>query len=149
MSDDPEHTIYIDAGCAPSSLAWARYNLEPKVHVALYGSQDDPDLNTREHILARITPREWLFIEHVCQHPERTDEEIMAALGLQERTVQAYYTHLGRNFHVRSSAQLRHWAFKNRLIRTPDDAVEEELPIVETPTDTRPRKDFDPWVRWY
>jgi DNA-binding CsgD family transcriptional regulator len=139
MYDDQERTIYVGGGSSPSSLAWARINLEPKVYTALYGSKEDPDLEGREYILARITPRELVFIEHVCRHPEETDEEIMAALGIAERTVLAYYTHLGRNFRVRNSEQLRSWAFKNGVLRTPE----------ADPGDEGPTQAFDPWVRWH
>lgn len=136
--DEPCHTICMGDGSSPSVQTLARFNLHPKVYSALYGSGEDHGLDRREHILARITPRELLFIELVCLNPERTDEEIRAAVGLQERTVLAYYTHLGRNFKVRNSEQLRHWAFKNRLFRTADEAPAEEPPDLG----------FDPWVRW-
>ncbi len=149
MADEPERSICLGYGSAPSSLALARFNLEPKVFNALFGANEDPELNTREHILTRITPREWVFIEYVCQHPELTDEEIRDALGLQERTVEAYFAHLGRNFNVRTTAQLRHWAFKKQMIRSADDpAPEDTAPDDPTPVDP-PTPGFDPWVRWY
>lgn len=137
MADEQERSICLGYGSAPSSLALARFNHGPKVYNALYGANEDPELGTREHILARITPREWVFVQYVCQHPELTDEEIRHALGLQERTVLAYFTHLGRNFNVRTSAQLRHWAFKKQLIRTADDPASGHSPTTG----------FDPWVR--
>jgi len=139
LTDETDRSICIGDGSAPSLQALARINLHPKVYSALYGSNEDHGMDLREHILARITPREWVFIEHVCRNPEQSDEEIRAALGLQERTALAYYTHLGRNFKVRTSEQLRHWAFKNRLLRTIDDV----------PPDDRPEEGFDPWVRWH
>lgn len=63
----------------------------------------------------------------------------MAALGLRESTVLAYYTHLGRNFKVHNSSELRRWAFENRLVPMPDDGPEEDMPD----------EGFDPLVRWY
>jgi DNA-binding NarL/FixJ family response regulator len=148
MADEQERSIYLGYGSAPPSLALARINLEPKVYHALYGTIEDPELDTREHILARITPREWVFVEYVCQHPELTDEEIREALGLQERTVLAYFAHLGRNFNVRTSAQLRHWAFKKQLIRSADDPARDDLAPDDAPPVDPPTPGFDPWVRW-
>lgn len=79
----PEPSITVGEGSASPLTEWARLNLDPKVYSALYGGGADPHLQGRDHILARITPREWLFIDHVCRHPEQTDEEIRAALGLK------------------------------------------------------------------
>lgn len=79
----PEPSITVGEGSASPLTEWARSNLDPKVYSVLYGGGADPHLQGRDHILASITPREWLFIDHVCRHPEQTDEEIRAALGLK------------------------------------------------------------------
>jgi DNA-binding CsgD family transcriptional regulator len=151
MTDDPDPSFCIgDHG--PLSLgSLARFALDANTFRALYDAKERFDLESREHILARITPRELVFIEHVCLHPEDTDEEIMNALGLRERTVQAYYTHFSRNFNVRNSSELRRWASKNHLVRMPDADPEVDLPDDQSndgPKDP-PDEGFDPWVRWY
>lgn len=151
MVDGPERSFCIGDGGPLSLSSLARIDLDPATFHALYEARERFDLDTREHLLARITPREREFIEHVCRHAEQTDEEVMAALGLQESTVLAYYNHLGRNFHVRSSAELRRWAFENRLVSMPSigpvNDPPEDLPV-DLPKDP-PDPDFDPWVRWY
>ena len=143
---EAEHpSITIGQGNVTPLRDWVRSNLDPRVYSVLYGGGADPHLQGRDHILARITPREWLFIDHVCRHPEQTDEEIRAALGLKERTVLAYYAHLGRNFKVRNSVELRRWAFKERLLL----AEEDEVPPPDAPPEEPPTLRFDPWLRWY
>jgi DNA-binding CsgD family transcriptional regulator len=139
MVDEPDNSICIGEGSAPSLRSLARIDLDPNVYTVLHGAGQDPGIDPREHLLARITPRELVFIEHVCRHPEQTDEEIRTALGLKESTVEAYYTHLGRNFNVRNSTELRRWGTKNQLVRTPDVG----------PVQDPPDQGFDPWVRWH
>lgn len=147
MEDEPDRSFSSAAGRPISLRSLAPLELHPKTFQAFYESRETPDLEAKEHLLARITPRELVFIEYVCQHPEETDEEIRIALGLKECTVLAYYTHLGRNFKVRTSADLRRWASKNRLVSLPDDGPVDDLP--EDPPDDPPKPGFDPWVRWY
>ncbi len=145
IADALEPSITGGEGDTSPLRDWTRSCLDPTVYTALFASTKDPHLQGRDHILARITPRERVFIEHVCQHPEQTDEEMMAALGLKERTVQAYYVHLGRNFNVRNNDQLRRWAFKECLLSLEGD----EAPSPKAPPEEPPSPGFDPWVRWY
>ena len=142
MDDEPDRPFCVGDGSPLSLGSLARMELQPDVHNALYEARERFDLATREHLLARITPRERVFIEYVCLHPDQTDEQVMAALGLRESTVMAYYSHLNRNFHVRTSSELRRWASKNQLVNMP--AAGPNDPPVDPPV-----KDFDPWVRWY
>jgi len=138
MDDEQEGFISISNESPFSMGSLAGINLHPKNYWLLYHASEDLRQDTTEHLRARITPGELAFIEHMCQHPEQTDEEATAAVGLRESTVLAYYAHLGRNFNVHNSSDLRKWAFENRLV-TPasDDPPEEEG------TD----EGFDPWVR--
>lgn len=147
MADEPERPLGSTAGKPISLSSLAPFELHPKTFHAFYESRETPDLGTKEHMLARLTPRELVFIAHVCLHPEQTDEEIMTALGLKESTVLAYFTHLGRNFKVRTIAELRLWASKNRLVDMPDDGRVDDPPE-DLPNDP-PEPGFDPWVRWY
>jgi DNA-binding CsgD family transcriptional regulator len=139
MDDDVDDPIGIEEGNPPSLRSLARIDLDPESYAVLNGAEQDPGRDPREHLLARITPRELVFIEHVCLHPDQTDEEVLAVLGLRASTVAAYFAHLRRNFHVRNSTELRHWALKNLLVRIPDVGPEQEPPD----------QGFDPWVRWY
>ncbi len=145
--DEPDRSLCIGDGRPLSLGSLAGIEVDPEVHSTLYEARERFDLATREHLLARITPRERVFIEHVCLHPEQTDEQVMAALGLRESTVQAYYSHLKRNFHVRTSTELRRWAIKNHLVSMPGDGPVDDLP--KDPPVEPPVKTFDPWVRWY
>jgi DNA-binding CsgD family transcriptional regulator len=147
MADEPERSLGSTAGKPISVSSLAPFELQPKTFQAFYEARENLDLDTKEHLLARITPRELVFIEYLCQHPEETDEEVMAALGLSERTVLAYFAHLGRNFKVRNTSELRRWAMDKRLVSIPHVGPEEELPDNEA--DKEPDKGFDPWVRWY
>jgi hypothetical protein len=151
MVDGPDRSFCIGDGGPLSLSALARIDLDPATFHAFYEARERFDLGTREHLLARITPRERAFIEYVCLHPEQTDEEDMAALGLRESTLLAYYAHLGRNFHVRSRADIRRWAIENGLVSMPHigpvNDPPEDLPV-DLPKDP-PDPGFDPWVRWY
>ena len=151
MADEPDRSVCIGDGNPLSLGSLARIELDPEVHNALYEARERFDLATREHLLARITPGERVFIEYVCLHPERTDEEVRAALGLRESTVLAYYNHLRRNFHVRTSSELRRWASKHHLVSKPKVGPVDDLPVVPpvSPPVDPPVKGFDPWVRWY
>jgi len=139
MADEFGRSICVGDDSPLSMFSLARINLDPKTYRALYEAKEDLRLDPRDHLLARITPRELVFITYLCLHPEETDEEVMSALGLCERTVLAYFTHLGRNFNVRNSSQLRNWAGENRLVSLPDLASEDDEPVER----------FDPWARWY
>ncbi len=139
MDDENDRSISYGEGSPLSLGSVAGIDLGPKVHKLLYEAKGDLGLDAREHLLARITPPELVFIAHVYLHPEQTDEEVRNALGLKESTVQAYYAHLGRNFNVRNSSELRRWVFENQLVRQPDEEPDEDA------TD----EGFDPWVRWY
>lgn len=151
MVDEPERSYCIGDGGPLSLSALARIDLAPATFHALYEDRERFDLDTREHLLARITSRERVFIEYVCRHPEQSDEEVMSALGLRESTVFAYYTHLGRNFKVRSSAELRRWAIENRLVTVPHGGPVNDPPedLPEYLPKDPPDPGFDPWVRWY
>lgn len=139
MADEEERFMSAGEGSPLTSGSLARIDLHPSAYHTMFPAGEDLRRDAREHLLARITPRELVFIEHVCGHPEQSDEEVMTALGLRESTVLAYYAHLGRNFKVHNSVDLRRWAFKEGLLPTPDaDTGGEEE-----------RKAFDPWVRWY
>lgn len=142
MDDEQDRSISYGEGSPLSLGSVAGIDLDPKAHKLLYEGKKELGVDARELILARITPRELVFIEYVYRHPEQTDEEVMTALGLRESTVLAYYAHLGRNFNVRNSSELRHWVFKNQLVRMPDDEPEEDKV-------DKPNEGFDPWVRWY
>ena len=139
MEDEHDRSISFGEGHTLLFRALAQFELDPETYRVLYPEKKDPRLDAREHLLARISPRELVFIDHVYRHPEQTDEEIRSALGLRESTVLAYYAHLGRNFNVRTSEQLRRWALKNQLVKTPPDGTEEKPP----------EPGFDPWVRWH
>lgn len=139
MADEHDRSISLGEGDPLLLRIWAELELDPETYGVLYNEKEDPRRDAREHLLARISPRELVFIEYVCRHPEQTDEEIMSALGLRASTMLAYYAHLGRNFNVRNSDQLRRWALKNHLVDTPEDGTEKKSPD----------PGFDPWVRWY
>ncbi len=139
MEDETNNPVCIGDGSAPSLRSLARIDLDPYAYAVLHGAGQDSGIDPREHLLARITPRELVFIQHVCLHPEQTDEEISAALGLPASTMEAYYAHLGRNFQVRNSWEVRRWAFKNQLVPASDVG----------PVPDPPDPGFDPWVRWY
>lgn len=147
MADEPDRSLCIGDGSPLSLRSLARIDLEPETYEALREARESLYLSTREHLLARITPRELVFIAYVCLHPEQTDAEVMAALGLRESTMLAYYAHLKRNFHVRTPSELRRWAGKNHLVSMPDDDPVADLP--DDPPVEPPVKGFDPWVRWY
>jgi DNA-binding CsgD family transcriptional regulator len=151
MADEPDPSLCIGDGGPLSLSSLARIDLDPATFHAFYEARERFDLDTREHLLARITPREREFIEHVCLHPEQSDEEIMAALGLRKSTLLAYYAHLARNFHVHSGAELRRWAIENGLVSQPPGGPvndpPEDLPE-DLPKDP-PDPGFDRWVRWY
>lgn len=151
MADDPERSLGSTAGKPISLSSLAPFKLHPKTFQAFYEARETPDLGTKEHLLARITPRELVFITYVCLHPEEADEEIRTALGLKESTVLAYFAHLGRNFKVRNIAELRKWAAKHELVPMPNDGrVEDETNTEPDPgPDKEPDLGFDPWVRWY
>ena len=137
MADEQDRFISIGDGSPLSLGSLARTDLHPKAYKLLYPTSEDPRLDPREHLLARITKGELVFIEHMCRHPEQTDEEAMTVLGLRESTVLAYYAHLGRNFNVHNSSQLRRWAFENRVVPMPENGPEEDAPD----------EGFNPWVR--
>ena len=145
--DGADRSLYIGDGSPLSLNSLARIDLDLETYQALCEARERLYLTTREHLLARITPRERVFIEPVCLHPEQTDAEVMAALGLRESTVLAYYDHLKRNFNVRTRSELRYWAIKNHLVSMPDDDPVDDVP--KGPTVDPPVKTFDPWVRWY
>ena len=137
MADEQDRFICVGDGSPLSLGSLARIDPHAKTYAFLNQASADLRLDPREHLLARITPRELVFIQYTCLHPEQTDEEIRDALGLRESEVLAYYAHLDRNFDVRTSAELRHWAFENRLVPMPDDGPQEDGPT----------EGFDPWVR--
>jgi hypothetical protein len=147
MADDPDGSICIGDGSSFSLGTLARFEIAPDIHRALYEAREQFDLNTHEHLLARLTPQERQFIEHVYQYPESTDEELMCALGVQEATLQAYYGHLRRNFKVATCAEIRRWAIENGLVSTPVEDAEVDQPA--DPPEDPPEPGFDPWVRWY
>lgn len=147
MADEQDRFISIGDGSLLASGSLARIELDPENYWVFYQANKDLRRDAQEHLLARITPGELLFIVHICRHPEQTDEEAMTALGLRESTVLAYYTHLGRNFNVRNSSELRRWAFENLLVPMPDDGPEEEPPMPEDgPEEDLPEEGPDPWA---
>lgn len=81
--DGPDRSLCIGDGSPLSLNSLARIDLDPETYQALCEARERHYLATREHLLARITPRERVFIEYVCLHPEQTDAEVMAALGLR------------------------------------------------------------------
>lgn len=127
----------------------ARIDLDPNTYKLLSQANEDQGEDTRERLLARLTPGELAYMEYTCLHPEQTDQEVMTAMGLRESTFLAYYTHLDRNFHLRTSSDLRRWASKNNLLRTPDDGTTVDLPKEGLPDEDEQDRRFDPWVRWY
>lgn len=149
MADEPDRSICIGDGSALSLGTLARFDLDPNTYKLLSQAIEDQGEDPRERLLARLTPGELVYMVYTCLHPEETDQEVMTALGLRESTFLAYYIHLDRNFHIRTSSDLRRWAFKNNLVRTPDDGSAMDLPKEDPPEDDGQDKRFDPWVRWY
>ena len=156
MADEKDRFISIGDGSPLASGSLARIDLDPDTYWVLYQASKDLRRDAREHLLARITPGELVYIEHMCRHPEQTNEQAITALGLRESAVLAYYAHLDRNFSVRNSSELRRWAFENRLVPTPDDGPEEDVQIPvdgldedvsmsdDGPEEDGPDKGFDP-----
>jgi hypothetical protein len=147
QSEEPGRSVCLGDGNPLSLGSLARIELDPQVHSALDEARERFELASREHLLARITLGERVFIEYACQHPEKTEQEVMAALDLRESTVLAYYNHLGRNFKVRTIAQLRRWAMKKQVVSMPKVDPVEPVDEPEKPPVDPPDKRFDPWAR--
>jgi DNA-binding CsgD family transcriptional regulator len=149
MDDEQDRSFCVGEGSPYIYGSLAGLGLDLKSYLLFYHAKEDLRLDRREHLLARLTPGEVVYMEYICRHPEQSDAEVRRALKLHERTVLSYFTHLYRNFKIGTTADFRDWAFKNHLVPMPNDGPLEDAPVEDKPVDPAPDPGFNPWVRWY
>lgn len=70
----------------------------------------------RAGLLERISPKEMVFLQHVCSKEEPTYEEIAKRMGVHRRTVDNYRVSLFSKYNIKSKAGLVLFAVKWNLV---------------------------------
>jgi DNA-binding NarL/FixJ family response regulator len=103
---------------ALDSLMLTGYYYNDSMHEALLRTPASPPRNVqqREEVLERITPREREFLQLVCDPDELTYDQVARRMGIHRRTLDTFREALFEKFAIKSKTGLVLFAMRWRLV---------------------------------
>lgn len=83
---------------------------------ALRSEERPPQKTKQEVILEKLSPKERIFLKHVCDAEEYTYDQIASLMNVQHRTVDGYREAIFDKFDIKSKSGLILFVLRNNLL---------------------------------